>query len=217
MATTLYRPVGLEELALIWDSGCREFPLRLPNQPIFYPVTSSEYAAQIARDWNTKATSFAGYVTSFNVDDEYLAKFERHIVGSTVHEEYWIPAEQVPSLNRAMRSLIHVESAFFADSFAGFIPERSGLKDKNAAEQFQILARNLAFNRMDFVLEVSVNRKAVYLNCLFWTGRDLGNLRIGAEEKQATLSGVVEAWRYCKIAPGLPAVFLKAVQPNNES
>jgi hypothetical protein len=33
---TLFRPVGPEELALIEASGWREFPPRLPDQPIFY-------------------------------------------------------------------------------------------------------------------------------------------------------------------------------------
>lgn len=42
--TTLFRPVGLQELSLIWDSGMREFPPRLPHQPIFYPVATKEYA-----------------------------------------------------------------------------------------------------------------------------------------------------------------------------
>jgi hypothetical protein len=31
MPTTLYRPVGLDELALIWDARCREFPPRLSS------------------------------------------------------------------------------------------------------------------------------------------------------------------------------------------
>ena len=38
--TTLWRPVGPEELALIRQTGMRAFPPRLPEQPIFYPVTS---------------------------------------------------------------------------------------------------------------------------------------------------------------------------------
>jgi hypothetical protein len=52
--TTLYRPVGRRELDLIRDSGMRAFPPRLPEQPIFYPVLTLEYARRIARDWNTK-------------------------------------------------------------------------------------------------------------------------------------------------------------------
>ncbi len=69
--------VGLHELALIWDSGMREVPPRLPHQPIFYPVTNAEYARQIARDWNTRdeKSGFAGFVTEFAVDSRYVAKF----------------------------------------------------------------------------------------------------------------------------------------------
>jgi hypothetical protein len=62
----LYRPVGPKELALMQASGWREFPPRLPDQPIFYPVTNEDYAAQIARDWNVKASG-AGFVTKSEV------------------------------------------------------------------------------------------------------------------------------------------------------
>src|SRR5256885_2195373 len=40
---TLFRPVGPKELALIAASGYREFPPRLPEQPIFYPVLNEAY------------------------------------------------------------------------------------------------------------------------------------------------------------------------------
>lgn len=52
--TVLYRPVGEAELRRIEASGWRAFPPRLAHQPIFYPVLNEAYAAQIARDWNTK-------------------------------------------------------------------------------------------------------------------------------------------------------------------
>ena len=48
---TLWRPVGPAELDLIKQSGMRTFPPRLPEQPIFYPVTTEAYAIKIARDW----------------------------------------------------------------------------------------------------------------------------------------------------------------------
>jgi hypothetical protein len=69
MPTKLFRPVGIQELALLWDSGMKEFPPRLVQQPIFYPVVNLEYARQIARDWNTpdKNSGFAGFVTQFEV------------------------------------------------------------------------------------------------------------------------------------------------------
>lgn len=39
---TLSRPVGLGGLESIGASGHREFPPRLPEQPIFYPVLKEE-------------------------------------------------------------------------------------------------------------------------------------------------------------------------------
>ena len=95
---TLYRPVGPRELELIRASGWRSFPPRLPDQPIFYPVTNREYAAQIARDWNVKASG-AGYVTQFDVDATYLGQFSVQKVGGNIHTEYWIPAEALSEFN----------------------------------------------------------------------------------------------------------------------
>ena len=42
--TELFRPVGLEEMNLIRELGFQAFPPRLPEQPIFYPVLSADYA-----------------------------------------------------------------------------------------------------------------------------------------------------------------------------
>jgi hypothetical protein len=57
----LWRPVGLHEMALIFDAEMKRFPPRLPDQPIFYPVLVEDYANQIAGSWNTKDPPFAGY------------------------------------------------------------------------------------------------------------------------------------------------------------
>jgi hypothetical protein len=209
MATRLYRPVGLNELALIWDAGCMEFPPRLPDQPIFYPVTSVEYATQIARDWNTKASAFAGFVTAFSVDDAYLRGFERHIVGSTMHEEYWIPAEELTNFNRFIQSEVEVESGYFGKSFVGFIPDKCNFKGKSAEDQFVVLARSWGSSRMDFGLEISVNRKAVFLNCLFWIEHDFSSFSVSKELKHDALAGVSKAWELSQIEPGLPGAFLR--------
>jgi len=48
--TILYRPTGPQELELVRATGYRAWPPRLPDQPIFYPVTNEEYAVEIARD-----------------------------------------------------------------------------------------------------------------------------------------------------------------------
>lgn len=86
---TLFRPVGSKELALIEQNGFTAFPPRLPEQPIFYPVTNEEYAAQIARDWNAKYNEDKiGYVTKFEVRKNFLDNYETKIVGGKTHEEY---------------------------------------------------------------------------------------------------------------------------------
>ena len=109
--TTLYRPVGPKELLLIEKSGFREFPPRLPDQPIFYPVLNEEYAVQIARDWNVRASG-AGFVTRFHVKTAFLAKYPAHVVGGKIHAELWIPAEELPELNRNIVGLIEVTAEF---------------------------------------------------------------------------------------------------------
>ncbi|TRB25803.1 ADP-ribosylation/crystallin J1 [Rhizobium rhizogenes] len=109
---TLFRPVGLEELKLIEESGWKAFPPRLPDQPIFYPVTNEGYAAQIARDWNTKVGSRRGYVTRFEVNAAYASRFERKVVGGREHEELWVPAEELDEFNRNIIGAIVVTQSF---------------------------------------------------------------------------------------------------------
>jgi len=111
--TTLYRPVGTKELELIEASGWLAFPPRLPEQPIFYPVTNAEYACQIARDWNARHNDDRkGYVTQFKVRSDFLSSYERKIVGGREHEEYWIPAENLGALNAAIEGQILVIEKF---------------------------------------------------------------------------------------------------------
>lgn len=73
--TTLWRPVGPEELALLEESGWVRWPPRLPGQPIFYPVLNRDYAIRIARDWNVRYSG-AGSVSEFDVRADSLDRFE---------------------------------------------------------------------------------------------------------------------------------------------
>ena len=108
---TLYRPVGPEELKLIEDSGWRAFPPRLPEQPIFYPVLNEEYAIQIARDWNVTASG-AGFVTKFEVDATFAARYQPETVGSSIHRELWVPAEELEEFNRHIVGPIVITKEF---------------------------------------------------------------------------------------------------------
>lgn len=129
-AMKLYRPVGLKELELIATSGFTAFPPRLEIQPIFYPVLNFEYAAHIAREWNTKdpVSGYVGFVTEFDVDDEYVSRFEVQIVGGArVHQELWVPAQELAEFNSHIVGQIRVTASFTGPNFPGSIDAQTNL------------------------------------------------------------------------------------------
>jgi len=108
---TLYRPVGPKELALIEASGWKEFPPRLPEQPIFSPVTNEEYATQIARDWNVRQSG-AGFVTRFQIGANFAARYPIQKVGGATHTELWVPANELTEFNRNIVGKIEIIAEF---------------------------------------------------------------------------------------------------------
>lgn len=109
--TTLYRPVNQQELDLIAAHDWRSFPPRLPEQPIFYPVLNEDYAAQISRDWNVPYYG-VGYVVRFAVDAAYMSRFPVQNVGDPLHNELWVPSEQLAEFNQHISGPIEVIAEF---------------------------------------------------------------------------------------------------------
>lgn len=112
---TMYRPTGPEELELVRQSGFRRWPPRLPEQPIFYPVTNEQYAIEIASRWNVK-DSGVGYVTRFRVRKAFMDRYEVQKVGGAHHTEWWVPAEELEALNDNIIGLIEVIGEYRGDS-----------------------------------------------------------------------------------------------------
>lgn len=112
---TLYRPTGPNELALVAQSGYTKWPPRLPEQPIFYPVTNEAYAAQIAKEWNVPASG-SGYVTRFYVKKSFMDRYPIQCVGGEIHTEWWIPAEEHEEMNANIVGLIEVIAEFHPES-----------------------------------------------------------------------------------------------------
>lgn len=109
----LYRPVGTKELELIQKSNYLSFPPRLPEQPIFYPVLNERYAVEIASGWNVKYNEdHKGYVTRFEIDDEYARQFEVHQAGGGNHKELWVPAESLDEFNEHIIGKISVVAEY---------------------------------------------------------------------------------------------------------
>ena len=128
---TLWRPVGQQELHLIAQSGYRAFPPRLPDQPIFYPVLNRPYAEEIARDWNTKRNNPpVGFVTEFDVLASVATRYEIQIVGSqNIHQELWVPAEELEAFNAAIVGPIRVVGHFTGAGYPGEIDPVTHLPD----------------------------------------------------------------------------------------
>lgn len=89
----------------------RAFPPRLPEQPIFYPVLTEDYAVKIARDWNVPASG-SGFVTRFEVLKSFLDAYAIQEAGGRAHLDYWIPAEELSAFNDAIIGRIEVTQEF---------------------------------------------------------------------------------------------------------
>ena len=110
----LYRPGGEQELKLIAQSEFTAFPPRLPEQPIFYPVLNQKYAAEIAERWNTRdpQSGYKGYITCFEITDDFISRYEVQTVGRSYHQEYWIPAEELDAFNGNLIGKIRIVQVF---------------------------------------------------------------------------------------------------------
>lgn len=116
--TTLWRPCGVEELALVAESGWRRWPPRLDWQPIFYPVLNEEYAIEIAKILQIPATGLS-HITRFEVDSTYLSRYDVQCVGGRICLEYWIPAEELEEFNDHIAGVVEVVSTYGPNGLVG--------------------------------------------------------------------------------------------------
>ena len=179
---TLYRPVGPDELALIRQSAWRQFPPRLPEQPIFYPVLQHEYATRIARDWNVKASG-SGFVTRFEIEENYIRRFEVHEAGGKQFTEYWIPAEELNEFNAHIVGRITVISEFSKDCPRNpWITVYDLAQDPDTIE----LVQRATLKSRQFGLEPEI---ALYGSADWW--RAISDGRIPTHTVQGTISQVL--------------------------
>jgi hypothetical protein len=188
----LYRPVGLYEAKLIVEGDCHSFPPRLPEQPFFYPVLNDAYAIQIARDWNANdlQSGYAGFVTRFAVEAEYLSRFAERVVGAeAVHRELWIPAEELESFNHHIIGSIRLIHAYYGEPYRGLPTTPTIFRDKSAWEQMVVLdALKTDGNMMDFGMELLANKIAVQLNYAYWAQQSFATVGISEAEKTEILA-----------------------------
>lgn len=182
-------------MELILQADSKAFPPRLPHQPYFYPVLTFEYAEQIARDWNTKdeKSGFAGFVTQFEVDKDYVSPFEVHTVGAATHRELWIPAEELETFNQHIRGRIELKAAYYGEVYKGI---KHFFEDWYADEMLEKLYTTSLHSAQDFSGEVTLNRNAILLNFSYWITRDMSHHDLFEGEQIRFLKHIAETWRW---------------------
>jgi len=113
--TVMYRPFGPKELLALAETNFSAWPPRLPEQPIFYPVTNRDYANQITAQWNVPEGA-AGFVAKFRVSNEFADRYPVQQVGGREHTEWWIPAGELDEMNRNLIGSIEITDAHGAFS-----------------------------------------------------------------------------------------------------
>ena len=110
----LFRPTGKAELDLVAASGWKRWPPRLPEQPVFYPVLTFDYAEKIARDWNSTqgVPDNLGFVTRFEINDATASRYQVQNAGGQAHQELWVPAEERDSFNDGIIGLIELVAEY---------------------------------------------------------------------------------------------------------
>lgn len=108
-------------------------------------------------------------MTEFDINEEYVSKYEPHIVGSAQHEELWVPAEKLSEFNLQIVAPIRISHAFYGEQYIG---KNNKMEDASYIEQF-ILFRNLKnYNLMDFSYSIQESWKAVAFNYIAWSNYD---------------------------------------------
>lgn len=166
----LYRPVGLQELQKILNSGSEKFPYRQVWQPILYIVENYGYAEQIGTMWNLKDenSGFSGYILEFIISDEYMKDYELKQVGDRTHLEYWIPAEDTDRFNNSLAGRIKIINAFYGEKYRGEAFYESVLEGKNPEEQITYLVFLMKDSYEKFSEIIKKYKNQVILNLIYW-------------------------------------------------
>jgi hypothetical protein len=186
--------MDLDELRLVYEMNMKGFPARRPEQSIFYPVLSLEYANEIAKQWNAESQNESGYVVRFSLDDAYGGQFKHQNVGASHHVELWIPAAELPRFNEQILPPIEVVSAHFGKNFQGHVPVQFGLRGKNATAQFVALTRTLSYSAMDVRCEIVANHVAIFLNYAYWMQSTFLAQSITEAEQEDVLATIRTVW-----------------------
>jgi hypothetical protein len=84
-------------------------------------------------------------------------------------------------------------------------PVAFSLKGRGAIAQFVALHKCWQYNTFDVAHEISANRKAVFLNWLFWSRHDFSKCGINQEQRESLLGHLKQCWELSHTEVSLPA------------
>jgi hypothetical protein len=64
-----------------------------------------------------KDSDGVGFVTAFEIPEQYFGQFQVQTVGLVHHQELWVPATQLDEFNDAIVNSIRIEKAFIGKKF----------------------------------------------------------------------------------------------------
>jgi hypothetical protein len=190
----LYRPVGLEELGLIYQADMRAFPPPLPDQPVFRALLSRAYAEKMARVWNTEKSIKAGFVTRFEIEDAHVSRLVPTVVGLRESEELCVPTEDLGEFNRNIAGAIQVVLAFFGEGYQGYPRNGVGVLGKNADQQFLALAASVGDSGFYLVSDLTPDGISLFLNFFYWEQRDFSSHGISRGHRDRVLEDLRRVW-----------------------
>jgi hypothetical protein len=135
----LFLPVGLPELEKIVQANCHAFPSPGLGRAGYYPSADFDGAEQMAAETRTEdeLSGFAGFVTEFQVEDEYLQRLGgRH--GDP--EAGWrVPEEELSNFNDAIMGVILISDAFYGSRYRGMLSRTRNFTGLDALAQLNLL------------------------------------------------------------------------------
>lgn len=184
----LYRPVGKKELELIIESQNKAYPPRLDWQPIFYPVLNFEYAQQIAVKWNLddEFSGYSGFVTEFEIPENYFNQFEVQNVGGDLHNELWVPSENLPEFNAQIVGPIQISGRYYGSKYTGEVESTQFFQNKNANQQWEILTQTEDLKEL-----IQAEKTAILINWNYWRLTHLQEEQF----QKATFDQILEEWK----------------------
>ncbi len=203
----IFKPVGLEELRLMYEANMRSLAPGGPDHSAATFHLDNGEADAVARSRITKDDPFAGYVVQVDVDEEGAAVLSRFLTGEGTRRKAHLPAEEVPRLNDHLAGQMTVTSAHFGPEFRGYIPTMFNFAHRDALGQFVMLANLLDYSRMDFIGEIHANSAAVFLHLPYWSDCNLDRTDVPEPKRSSILASILDTWS--KELPQLPAIALR--------